>query len=61
MKIGDLVAYRGRGWGEWLGIIVKEIPGTADAKLVYWTDMSDGTAARDCHPEKELEVVSESR
>jgi hypothetical protein len=46
MKIGDLVRYRTSthhdDWGGWLGIIVREIPGTDEIKVIEWTHRNKG-------------------
>ena len=47
MKIGDLVKYRATTphdyHGGWLGIIVREIPGTDEIKVIEWTHRNGGT------------------
>ena len=64
MKIGDLVKYRARTHhayhDDWLGIIVREIPGTDEIKVIEWTHRDKGT---DCgsYRARDLELVSESR
>ena len=46
MKVGDLVRYRTSthhdDWGGWLGIIVREIPGTDEIKVIEWTHRNKG-------------------
>tara|TARA_R100000808_G_C2139449_1_gene147357 strand:+ start:1241 stop:1429 length:189 start_codon:yes stop_codon:yes gene_type:complete len=46
MKVGDLVRFRSGGWNnthaEWLGLIVREIPGTDEVKIVEWTHVNKG-------------------
>ena len=44
MKVGDLVRYRsGNGHHNgWLGLIVREIPGTHEVKVVQWVHTSKG-------------------
>jgi hypothetical protein len=46
VKVGDLVRFRSRGWhkahGEWLGLIVREIPGTDEVKIIEWTHSNKG-------------------
>ena len=44
MKVGDLVRYRsGNGsHNGWLGLIVREIPGHAQVKVVEWTHENMG-------------------
>ena len=58
MKIGDLVRYKGGGFPNWLGYIVKEIPGMSYIKVVDWWD-GKGNKERSSHPAAylELEVV----
>ena len=58
MKIGDLVRYKGGGFPNWLGYIVKEIPGMDHIKVVDWWD-GKGNKERSSHPAAylELEVV----
>ncbi len=64
MKIGDLVRYRTSthhdDWGRWLGIIVREIPGTDEIKVIEWVHENKG---RDRGPyrARDLELVNESR
>ena len=47
MKIGDLVRYRTAthhdNHSDWLGIIVREIPGTAERKVIEWMHRDGGT------------------
>ncbi len=44
MKVGDLVRYRsGNNYHNgWLGLIVREIPGTDEIKVVEWTHKNMG-------------------
>jgi hypothetical protein len=64
MKIGDLVRYRttthSPDHSEWLGLIVREIPGTDEIKVIEWTHRDKGT---DCgsYRARDLELVSASR
>lgn len=64
MKIGDLVKYRARTHhtyhDDWLGIIVREIPGTDEIKFVEWTHRNQGRD-RGGYKARDLEVVSENR
>jgi len=61
MKIGDLVRYRTSthhdDWGGWLGIIVREIPGTDKIKIIEWTHTNKGTD-RGPYRERDLELVN---
>ena len=64
MRVGDLVRYRtmthSPDHSEWLGLIVREIPGTDEIKVIEWTHRDKGT---DCgsYRARDLELVSESR
>ena len=64
MKVGDLVKYRTSthhdDWGGWLGIIVREIPGTDEVKIVEWTHWNKGRD-RGGYKAIDLEVVNEDR
>ena len=64
MKIGDLVRFRTWGWGEkssaWLGLIVREIPGTDEIKVVEWTHRNKGRD-RGGYKAADLELVNEDR
>ena len=64
MKIGDLVRYRSansytRYHNDWLGLIVREIPGTDKIKIIEWTHTSKGTD-RGPYRERDLELVNET-
>ena len=61
MKVGDLVRYARPGgpWGpRWSlpGIVLRCIPGTAECKVVQWTDGTQGS-----YPARNLEVIHETR
>jgi hypothetical protein len=64
VKVGDLVRYRTSthhdNWGGWLGIIVREIPGTDEIKVIEWTHREGGT---DCgsYRARDLVLVNETR
>ena len=64
MKIGDLVRYRTGthhdNHSEWLGLIVREIPGTDEIKVIEWVHKSGGTD-RGSYRARDLELVSEAR
>ena len=64
MKIGDLVKYRTSthhdDWSDWLGLIVRKIPGTDEIKVIEWVHKSGGTD-RGSYRARDLELVSESR
>ena len=61
MKVGDLVKYKSpnnRWDGAWkeVGVILRCIAGTDKVKVVQWT-----TGTRCSYPERNLELVNESR
>ena len=64
MKIGDLVRYRTSthhdNHSDWLGLIVREIPGTDEIKVIEWVHQNKG---RDhgSYRARDLELVSEDR
>ena len=64
MNVGDLVKYRTSthhdDWDGWLGIIVREIPGTDEIKVIEWVHQNKG---RDhgSYRARDLELVSENR
>ena len=62
MKIGDLVKYGGNSrdqFDSWLGIIIQELPGFAEYKMVQWVNSEDRNALETVsHKAKDLEVVS---
>ena len=64
MKIGDLVKYRAKTHhtyhDDWLGIIVREIPGNNEVKVIEWVHVSKGTD-RGSHRARDLELVSANR
>ena len=64
MKIGDLVKYRTTTHHEndnnWLGLIVREIPGTDEIKVIEWTHR-EGGRDRGSYRARDLELVSASR
>ena len=64
MKIGDLVKYRTSthhdDWSDWLGLIVREIPGTDEIKVIEWWHSEGGTDYGSCRA-RDLELVSASR
>ena len=64
MKIGDLVRYRTSthhdDWGGWLGIIVREIPGTDEIKVIEWTHRNKGRD-RGSYRARDLVLVNENR
>ena len=62
MKIGDLVRFRSSGnqYGDWLGLIIRAIPGTGEIKVVEWTHKNKGRD-RGLYEAKDLVRVSENR
>ena len=61
MKIGDLVRFRWHNARrEWLGIIVREVPGNNEVKVIEWHHVSKGTD-RGSYRARDLELVSASR
>jgi len=54
MKIGDLVRHKHPMWRDSLGLIIKEIPGWGQMKVVRWTTGDHGTYAA-----RQLEVINE--
>ena len=61
MKIGDLVRYRQSGdHNAWLGLIVREVPGTDEIKVVEWTHVNKGRD-RGGYKARDLELVNENR
>jgi hypothetical protein len=61
MQVGDLVRYRSAAnKTEWLGLIVREIPGTAERKVIEWMHRDGGTD-RGSYKARDLELVNENR
>ena len=64
MKIGDRVRYRTAthhdNHSDWLGIIVREIPGTDEIKVIEWWHREGGTD-RGSYRARDLELVSAGR
>ena len=62
VKVGDLVRYRPHNTSLWsdnwieAGIVVRCIPGTDKRKVVLWA-----SGPKSSYPERDLEIVSESR
>jgi len=52
MKIGDLVQHRDSQWKDWFGVIVRQIPGTDQRQVVYWS--RDFTCS---YPKQQLQVL----
>mgnify|MGYP003651647503 CR=1 FL=1 len=61
MKIGDLVRYRQTGdHNAWLGLIVGEIPGTDEIKVIEWTHRNMGRD-RGSYRARDLVLANEDR
>lgn len=58
MKVGDLVRYNHPSWSDWCGIILREIPGTDERRVVMWNREGN---VKTSTPKRDLEVISESR
>ena len=62
MKVGDLVTYSRHPWKfYWIGVVVKEIPGTPEHRTVVSVSWIKPTKMVNTNPDNELEVISESR
>ena len=58
MKVGDLVKYNHPDWPGWYGIVIREIPGTEERKVVMWNRDNNVVTS---NPKRHLELISESR
>ena len=58
MKVGDLVRYKDEKWHHWVGIVLREIPGWGEIRVVRWLGPEEMTSS---NPKNEMEVISESR
>ena len=63
MKVGDLVMFTPDGivnedWDNWYGIVMREIPGTDERKVVMWNRDNN---VKTTNKKKDLTVVNESR
>ncbi len=63
MKVGDLVMFTPGGvaheaWDDWYGIVLREIPGTDERKVVMWNRNNN---VKTTNKKKDLTVVNESR
>ena len=56
MKVGDLVRHKSPYARGYVGIVVRCIPGTDRVKVIEWAG-----AGRSSYPERDLEVINESR
>ena len=57
MQVGDLVKFY-TGFENWIGIVVKEIPGTSEVKVVHWSGGPYGEE-KSSHPKEHLSLVKE--
>ena len=58
MKVGDLVRYKDSPWHHWVGIVIREVPGTQEVRVVKWVAPKEMVSS---NPKNQMEVVSESR
>ena len=58
MNVGDLVRYNHPKWHHWYGLVLKEIPGTDETKVVMWNKENNVVTS---NPKRHLEVISERR
>ncbi len=58
MKVGDLVKYKHEDWAHWVGIVIKQIPGTDETQVVQWNKENN---LRTSNPKRDLEVINENR
>jgi len=71
MKIGDLIRFKDPRWNSWIGVILRQIPGTDRRQVVRWLSarQSSEDIRRDgrivlmtaSYPAYQLEVISENR
>ena len=55
MKVGDLVKYNHPDWPGWYGIVIREIPGTDERKIVRWARHPFTITS---NPKKDLELIN---
>ena len=58
MKVGDLVKYKAPPWDYWHGVVIREIPGTEEVKVVRWFRPKVMTTS---NPKNQMEVISQAR
>ena len=58
MKVGDLVRYKDEKWRHWVGIVLREIPGWGEVRVIKWIAPKEMTNS---NPKNQMEVISESR
>ena len=62
MKVGDLVKWNSGltgnedHWRDWMGLIVREIPGTDEMKVIVWNKDSN---VRTSNPARDLRLAYE--
>ena len=76
MRVGDLIRFKDPFWNSWIGVIIRQIPGTDRRQVVHWlstgqrSEPNNGpntvqnttrTVFRSSHPAAQLEVINESR
>ena len=57
MKVGDLVRYKNEKWQHWAGIVIRDIPGTLEVKVVKWFRPKEMITS---NPKNQMEVISEN-
>ena len=57
MKVGDLVRYKNEKWQHWAGIVIRDIPGTLEVKVVKWFRPKEMINS---NPKNQMEVISEN-
>ena len=55
MRVGDLVRYDHPNWPGWYGVIVREIPGTEERKMVRWARHPFTVTS---NPKRDLELIN---
>ena len=58
VKVGDLVRPIAPDWQHWWGLVLKEIPGHAEVKVIMWNRDNNVVTS---NPKRDLEILSESR
>ena len=68
IKLGSLVvwspgltsAYHENPWSSWVGIVIREIPGTSEVKVVHWNAQENGgKVVRTSNPKRDLRLAYE--
>ena len=54
MRVGDLVQHVDERWADWVGVIIRQIPGTAEYQGIRW--LKDGSYQS--LPKNQVKVVS---